>query len=325
MLQPASRPSSVVPDFYKRRSSFIGGSRKLFCSPEFAGRKIIFGFSYIQRVGRTASTGVWFPEALREELARHETVLEKLKPDWAAVRQFELLQEASNYDIYPMDVTNFKIAFEYLMKMRAGGYRVTIITLGQYDDRSSSDDLQILDKKLQETIASFVNMIYLEEQSAAMSENNSFLLQEGKWNYEEVLPHVAIAVGAGQLFKPSRSSKATSRFFELLEMLPQRHIKHDVAVGLQLPEANSRKQWIYIAPADKQLSAFQTALSDVFRGFDGISLGKLHGRVDAGNEVISTMRHMRSYGDHMRQGYEESYGAMASFARSAGRAQVLAA
>lgn len=309
-MNPSLRPFGIVPDINKRRSSFIGRPREIFPRLEPKGRKIIFGFSYIQRIGKAASTAVWFPEKVYN-------ALEEFKPEWAAVRQFELLQESGNYDVYPLDVTNLPRAFEYLMKMRAGGYRFAIITLGKYTEKEECDDLRILDVKLQDAIANLISMIYLEEQSAALSSINEDMLKKGEWNYEEALPHVAIAIGAEQLFKPTRSNNSIARFFELLEMLPKENIRHDVAVGLQLPEATSRKMWTYVPPPDEQYTAFHTAFSDVFRGFDNISLGALHERADAGSEVMATMRHMRSYGDHMNENFSGHYRDLASFARNA--------
>src|SRR4051812_32367191 len=83
-------------------------NRPFFVSPDAAGRKITAGFSWLQRIGRAASMDVWFPEMLREELEAivaggGKTGPENFPAEWAAVRQFELLQEAGNYKIYDMD------------------------------------------------------------------------------------------------------------------------------------------------------------------------------------------------------------------------------
>ncbi|MDD3288953.1 MAG: hypothetical protein PHX43_08145 [Alphaproteobacteria bacterium] len=305
----------------QNQRSFLNKPRTIFVPPEAAGRRIAFGFSYLQRVGRGASTNMWFSNSVQEDMEeqirnQEKSLLDKFKVEWAAVRQFELLQEAGNLAIYDLSVENMARSLKYLTKMRAGGHRVTVITMGDYVSPSSYDELRIMDSRLQEAITNFINMLYLEEQSAAATSGNAALCEAGQWNYVEALPHVAITLGAGQLFKPSKSSKATERFFQLLEMLPQKNIHHEVAIGLQIPEATATKSCVYVGPGEKHFTAFQNAITDVFSGFDGISLGELHEREGAGKEIKSSMAHMRSYGDHMRSDHDEHYRALASFARS---------
>src|SRR5262249_34720644 len=86
-------------------------NKPLFVSPAPAGRKVTAGFSFLQRIGKSASIDVWFPHQLKEELDQWIASGRRLGPDnfpaeWAAVREFELLQEAGNYKIYDMDVTH---------------------------------------------------------------------------------------------------------------------------------------------------------------------------------------------------------------------------
>src|SRR5580658_3125553 len=83
----------------------IGGSKPLFTSPSPAGRRITAGFTYLQRIGKSASIDVWFPDAIKESIGQILAVGENPSPadfpaEWAAVRQFELLQEAGNLSIY---------------------------------------------------------------------------------------------------------------------------------------------------------------------------------------------------------------------------------
>src|ERR1700761_7142354 len=93
-----------------RPKSTFALNRPLFLTPPPAGRRITAGFSFLQRIGKSASIDVWFPQMLKEELERlaGESApigREHFPAEWAAVRQFELLQEAGNYKIYDMDAT----------------------------------------------------------------------------------------------------------------------------------------------------------------------------------------------------------------------------
>ncbi|MDD3183457.1 MAG: hypothetical protein PHD48_11740, partial [Alphaproteobacteria bacterium] len=97
---------------------------------------------------------------------------------------------------------------------------------------------------------------------------------------------------------------------------PSHQIQHDIAVGLQIPEAAARNEEIRIIPEEQRFCQFQTALSTVFRGYDDLSLGKLHERADADNEVKSSMTFMRGYGDHMRSDFDSHYKNLASHMRS---------
>jgi hypothetical protein len=300
----------------------IGKPQGLFPALRPMGRKIVFGFSYVERVGRGSNTRVWFSPSLKEDVAdRIKTgdmdILTEFHVDWAAVRQFELLQHGSNFQIYPMEICEPEKAFQYMGSMRSGGMRLTVITMGRYENPQEFDELRLLDERLQKTIADFISMIFLEEQSAETSAGFERLAEEGKWNFAEALPHVAQALGASMLFRPARSVRAEKRFFQLLEMLPPQKIRHDVAVGLELPEFSSRHQFFYYAAWEKKYFRFQQALTDVFRSFDGLSMHELDGRAGpATDKVMATMRHMRGYGDHMRPETKNHYAACAAVGKS---------
>ena len=245
------------------------GHKPLFASPSLAGRRITAGFTYLQRIGKSASIDVWFPDHIKESiddiLARGEKPESADFPaEWAAVRQFELLQESGNHKIYDFDSENLaRSLYEFSSHMRAGGYRVTVATIGSYDAMHAGDDLAILDRRLQNRIAHLINILYLEEQSekinVALAEN----LRLEKWDYQMALPHVGTVLSARDVFRPARASKLSladrkhlraRHFFEILSLLPQRHIVHETAVGLQLPESINENQWIYIAPTAKKPS-----------------------------------------------------------------------
>lgn len=272
-----------------------------------AGRRILYGFSYLQRIGKPAYTDLWLPADEAERLAERITandpaVLADGRVEWAAVRQFELLQEAGNLAIEDLEIGYLTRSLQYLMRMRAGGYRVTVITLGDYVT-AGRDDLAILDRRLQEEITRLIHMMYLEALSrdATQTQRQQWRQQGGGWRWDQVLDHVAQGLNAAALFnRPHRQDALQRQFFQLLELLPSGCIAHDVAVGLTLPEAARQHSWIYLAKGEHKAHAFQQALTDVFRSFDHINLGRLQGRSDAPSEVKPTIGHLRGYGDHMR-------------------------
>jgi len=284
------------------KAALLSKPQPFFATPEAAGRRIVCGFTYMKRIGKSSSTDLWFPDAVKEAVAERilagdASVLDEFRVEWAAVRQFELLQESGNLAIEDLKVDDFKKAFQNLMKMRAGGYRVTVITLGRYVEPAAYDELRILDRRLQDEITRLIHMLYLDEQSAAMSGERRLQLRTEQWRCADALPHVAMALGERALFAKGNDQRArnmSESFFRLLEMLPRRHIVHDVAVGLSLPEAVAQKNWVYIAAGENQFAQFHTALGTVFRGFDAVTLS---GMPEQG--VKPTMHHMRGYGDRL--------------------------
>ena len=302
-----------------RRDLFSLSSRALFASPPPAGRRITAGFSYVQRIGKAANLDVWFPDILRQALdakivAGQPTQDTDFPAEWAAVRQFELLQESGNYKIYDLDPADLKRAFRDLSRsMRAGGYRVTVATLGSYDQTADEDDLAILDRRLQKRIAQMIHMLYLDEPSAEASADNAGKLAQNIWDYRSALPHVGMVLGARDLFLREEDEEQEKRkkggagdkglvyrrarhFFDILNLLPQNHIVHDTAIGLQLPELNGENEWNYVAAPDETLNAFSRSLNDLFDKFNHVNLSRLHERDDARSEVKSSTFHMRSYG-----------------------------
>lgn len=284
------------------KAALLSKPQPFFASPDAAGRKIVCGFTYMKRIGKASSTDLWFSDAVQESvasriLAGDASVLDEFRVEWAAVRQFELLQESGNLAIEDVKVDDFKRAFQNLMKMRAGGYRVTVITLGRYAEPDGHDELRILDRRLQDEITRLVHMLYLDEQSAAITGDHRQQLRAAQWRCADALPHVAMALGERALFSRGENQRGramTEGFFRVLGLLPQRHIVHDVAVGLSLPEAVAQKNWVYIAAGENQFTQFHTALTTVFQGFDHVSLS---GMPEQG--VKATMHHMRGYGDRL--------------------------
>ena len=273
-----------------------GFGRQFFSSPLPAGRKITAGFTYLQRISKAATVDVWFPDALKRTLeariaAGQKVGAEQFPAQWAAVRQFELLQESGNHKIYDLDPSNMKrAALDLSRSMRAGGYRVTVATLGTYQETSTGDELEILDTRLQSRIAQMISMLYLDTQSEDANAKIDAKLTSARWDYREQLPHVGCVLGSDDLFRPektkSRAHRQARQFFDILNVLPQNHIVHDTVIGLQLPELNGVHQWNYIASPDETLAAFNRVLGDLFD-----------------NSVF----HLRGYGDRLTENHESFY------------------
>jgi hypothetical protein len=163
-------------------------------------------------------------------------------------------------------------------------------------------------------------MLYMEEESASINAASDRALAEERWNYQSALPHVSLALGERDLFANSgaasdaaaRKHRRIRKFFDILAQLPQKHIVHDTAVGLQLPESINENEWLYIADGTESFAAFNRFMSDIFTPFDRVSLSGLHGREDATSEAKATAQHMRGYGDHMRESTSGFYGEAAS-------------
>lgn len=415
MLQHTSSVRAVdAMHPFQQAASEYGVSKSLFASPPAAGRKITAGFSFLQRIGKAASIDVWFPGELQQQLDQLLVRGGQLGPDhfpaeWAAVRQFELLQDAGNYKIYDMRADYITRSLHELTRsMRGGGYRVTVATLGSYTSELEKDDLEILDQRLQKRLSHLIHMLYLEEQSAAINQKMSEALINGSWDYNSALPHVGVTLGARDLFRPvdatvwqtkaniviprfphiyhtsslkgwvhglgvqdsdynqpfvcvgrkpeageyriqhgayqfaqadagrevtlsymhnaqgcgeprklsptERKHKLARQFFSILDELPNKHIVHDTAVGLQLPECIGENEWIYVTAGDESFGAFNRLLTDLFTPFDGISMGALDGRADAGSEIKSCAQHLRGHGDRLTPDAEQFYRSLAQFA-----------
>jgi hypothetical protein len=328
---------AASPRFHAAAHEQHKHKKPLFVSPPAAGRKITAGFSFLQRIGKSASIDVWFPDQLQKELDQlvdQGRVLgaDDFPAEWAAVRQFELLQDAGNYKIYDMHADYItRSLYELTRSMRGGGYRVTVATIGSYVSEQDKDDLEILDQHLQKRISHLIHMLYLEEQSETINRAMDEALAEGCWDYQSALPHVGVTLGARDLFRREESEDAKKRkkgkkgsgdgrrfalakkFFEILEEIPNRQIVHDTAVGLQLPEMINEQEWIYLTASGETVGAFNTLLKDLFTPFDGINMAALDGRADAKPEVKATTQHLRGHGDRLTPESDKFYRALAQY------------
>ncbi|MDD3030440.1 MAG: hypothetical protein PHS57_09245 [Alphaproteobacteria bacterium] len=291
------------------KSTFSQSTRaRFFDTPPCAGRTVTAGFTYLQRIGKAANYDMWFPADRRQDLFKKYSegtlAAGDFPTQWAAIREIELLHESGNHKIYDLDPQMFERAVLDLSRsMRAGGYRLTIATLGAYDEGAERDDLEILDQRLQEGLSNAIHMLYLEETSEQINAENAANLTSAAWDYREALPHVGMVLGAQRVFghKETERHRLAGRFFDILNALPHTHIAHDTAVGLQIPELSGENQWNYIASPEETLNAFNRVLSHVFDKFNGVSLGRLHGREDASDEIRASTLHLRGYGDRLNE------------------------
>ena len=329
----------ITPLRNRIRDTTTSFGAPFFASPQPAGRKITAGFTCLQRITKAANFDVWFPQQLQRDLETRRALGQAIgatqfPAQWAAVRQFELLHEAGNHKIYDLDPANIQRATRDLSaSMRAGGYRITVATLGSYQETSIGDELEILDLRLQSRIAQMIHMLYLDEQSEQVNAASDAKLREECWDYRQELPHIGMILGARDLFQPisddeeedkwskktgkksgsgsssplNRRHKQARQFFNILSKLPQNHIVHDTAIGLQLPELNGENQWNYIASSDETLAAFNQVLCDLFDKFNGISLTRLQGCGAGHSEIKSSTLHLRSYGHPLTERTAQFY------------------
>ncbi len=208
---PAAAFSSAQPKPARPQIGLLAKDTvtSFFSKPYPANRVITAGFTYLQRIGRAANYDIWFPEALRKQLDAMVTggssiSHEQFGAEWAAVRQFELLQESGNDSICDLDPTNLKrTTLDHANWMRGGGYRVTVATLGRYAQDAVPDELAILDRRLQDAITQMIQMLYLEEESEKANIITATQIAEGRWDYRHALPHIGVVLGAGDLFQPN--------------------------------------------------------------------------------------------------------------------------
>ncbi|MDX9690104.1 MAG: hypothetical protein EOM37_01740 [Proteobacteria bacterium] len=241
--------------------------------PAQSGHVIEIGYSYLQRIGKNPQSKIWVPDNKPPSFP--------LAVEWAAVRQFEILQEADNLAIDDLDVMDLKRTFSALRRMHAGGYSLTVITLGRYTDQREKDDLALLDLKLQKEIAQLIHFLYLRELSEKATRSLVETVRHFGWNLPQALPHIAKAILAKRMFKPECETQTEKLFFSLLDKIPQGHVTHETSVGLVLPEATKEENQPYIVAGENSFLTFHQTLASLFRPLD---------------DKLPVMRHMPGYG-----------------------------
>jgi hypothetical protein len=259
---------------------------RFFNSPSASGRQIICSFCYVQRIGKRGSIDVWFPSEFHKKIAdrlaaNDKTVLAELGVEWAAIREFSLIQSAEFEEDF--DPERIKKAMRDTIKWKGqDGYRVTVVMLGNYSKLGVYDELRIHDERLQEEINKLIHILYLEEESEKRSEQCSAALQKDQWNCSEVLPHIIMTLGSmGMTGRGATQTKkcagVVSRIIETVSHLPKTHIVHDVAVGLALPDLITKNNREKTVANSEKFMSFQRILASVFEPLGHMPMGQLHG------------------------------------------------
>jgi len=125
--------------------------------------------------------------------------------------------------------------------------------------------------------------------------------------WKDVLISYRYSTGAAKISDAGKRHRLAKQFFDILALLPQKHIVHDTAIGLQLPESINENQWIYIAREGEKVGDFVQLMDNLFAPFNKMSLSELDGRADACREVKSTVSHMQGYGDRLSAESDQFY------------------
>ncbi len=259
---------------------------RFFRSPPPSGRRILCSFSYLQRLGRGGALDVWFPSEFHAQIAKRlrdndPTVLQELGVEWAAIREFALVQEADYEEDFKVE--GILKAVKDLIKFRGQeGYRITVVMLGNYARPQDEDELRIHDERLQQEITNLIHMLYLEKESGQFSQACQNAVADERWSCTHILPHIVMNLGSMNITGrgPSSSKRSASivkKILSLVDQLPRSHIIHDIAAGIALPDHDSRNRREHIVDPLEKVTAFQRILMEVLRPIDHVSMDHLHG------------------------------------------------
>jgi hypothetical protein len=313
------------PPYPGRLSGHYLNHTRLAAAERRAGRVISMSFASLQRIGKGATIDVWFPKEQRAAISASN--IQRIAPlQWAAVRQVELLQEAPNIAVEDMDVTRLYRSLFYLEKMSARGYRLVIAVAGHYVDCDKTDELVLFDTTLQDRLQQIVNMLWLDEISRALSTKMTDLMTQQQWNFQQLLPHVGMTLGAMDLFDrpkayaaggaPLKLKAQLAKLFidNMAQLATARAIDHDVTVGLKLPELQGNHHWVYVPDGEATIHAFNSMLTDVFSKFDHINLRGLDGDgFSATRETKASTQHLGGYRHRLKPESEAHFRSLADY------------
>ena len=261
-----------------------------FNSPSTTGRRVICSFSYVQRIRKRGVVDVWFPSELHRKIAERLTagdmsVLKELGVEWAAIREFALVQEAE----YEEDFNPERLlkAINDSTKWRGqDGYRMTVVMLGNYTKITDQDELKIHDDRLQKEITNLIHMLYLEKESEEISDKCETALGRDSWSCSKALPHITINLQSiGMTGRGTAQSKKCAgivqNILDIVEHLPKTHIVHDIAVGISLPDFNNKQVHQRLIEGWEKFSSFQRLLTNFFEPLGHKSMSALQGTGDA--------------------------------------------
>jgi len=259
------------------------------------GRVITFGYSQIQKVAGGATINLWRPRDLPEQYRKAD------KLEWAAIRQVEILQEGSHIELWDLNAHELWESFKYFRVGRARGCRLAIVVAGVYKKPVNEDHLSSFDKELRERLQNMAGMLWLDELGKLYTQELKEHLEKSSWNVTKSLPHVGTALNAIQVFRRdnpkfsgqlSQSRDAINFFTQLEGLSMEEGPKHDVMVGLKLPQHQADNDIDWGPTAEFSRMPFNSALKSIFNTF-GLDCGQIH--------------HLRGYGDHMNSKKENFY------------------
>lgn len=247
--------------------------------PATGGRRITAGLSVLNRAGKGAFSRVWLPREIvrdAERLAAHEFTAE-----WVAVREIDIARQYGNVMIYDMDVTRLMRTLRDHARMTDDGYRLAIVTMGCYEPGAAhGDELQIFDQELRDRVQQIVSILWDVERGAQLSDALTRQLWFKGWSDRRLFPDIGLNLAGLDLFYRGKSWRAphpakklnyelTRKFLDIVGSLRAKHFHSDQAMfGIELPEANNRNQWIYLAPEDEKIWLLNSCVRDVFGKFD---------------------------------------------------------
>jgi len=286
---------------------FGASPARFFNSPAASGRQIICNFCYVQRIGKRGVIDVWFPSDIHKKIAERltandPTILTEFGVEWAAIREFSLIKEAEFEEDF--DPERIKKAMRDSIKWRGqDGYRVTVVMLGNYTHLDTYDELRIHDERMQEEITKLIHILYLDKESELISEQTNNAIQSDQWNSADALPHIITTLTSmGMTGRGSARSKkcsgAVTQILKLIEQLPKSHIVHDVAVGLTIPDHDSKHRREKKVDGYEKFGAFRQLIANIMEPLGHTSMSDLHGVGDKSTpKYSSTNLKMRGFRD----------------------------
>jgi len=269
-------------------------------SPESADRIITCGLSLNQNVGMGAQINMWFPRQAIEPAQL--SAIDSLQ--WLAIRQIEILREGNHYELFELDMDNFKRSLRWFNASRAHGQRFIVIIGGSYRSiRNNQDHLVRFDHRFRNRLRSLVNMIWLDEMNAVTRRHSGMADKTGDWDIATLLPQIGALFGAHKIFQrdvlqtiQSPHYDLAMRFLAATRRLPCAAAKeHSVFVGLKIPQHQADNDVDWAPSSEGSRLNFAYALQSVFNTF-GMDTPTAH--------------HPRAHGDHMNYKRRDHYASM---------------
>ncbi len=239
-----------------------------------AGRRLVCGLSYLQRVRFGGQFTLWQPPTARD-WAPHGKV------DWVSAQQVEFLQENSVI-LESMEIMEGLRSIREHAMSRAGGLRLTIITAGVTDRPASGNEQQDFTSLLQDKLRHMDQMRWLDEFGQAASA----MLTLSGLSLPERVPQLYTTLGAVQIYCRSNAIHHAVQGFldQAATVKPADSRQHNVMIGIKEPRCAAKNQRPFNRMNERLYLGFFGALSATYAHFG----------------LMPTALHMRSYGDHVK-------------------------